>query len=154
MRYPAKPKKEVTRANVAKLASGWDFFPPSAHAKVARLVTSAIDAYHDLARPEPDDVEGLRVANLAPPSPPRRGRPAEPRVGILVSRLAQIYAKSTQKLGTRSADGTAKHTDFERFVEGAFGVIGIEKSAREAVKRHVKARNKLPDNFANQGDSQ
>ena len=50
-------------------------------------------------------------------------------------------------MGTRSAASAAKHTDFERFVEGAFGVIGIEKRAREAVKRHVKARNKPSDNF-------
>ncbi len=132
---------------MTKLASEWDFFPTSVRAKVAELVSSAVDAYYDLARPERDDIEGMKAADLAPPLPPRPGRPAQPEVDKLVSGLAYLYANITEQLGARSADGAANPTDFERLVAGVFRVIGIEKSARAAVKRHVKARNRLPDEF-------
>jgi hypothetical protein len=152
MRYGPKPKKEATRARVAKMTAGWDFFPRNAHARITNSVASAIEAYYRLARPEPVDIRELKAANLAPPLRPQQGRPSNVPEDMLVGGLAQIYASIAQKLGTRSWDDANEHSDFERLVEEVFQIIGIEKSALAAVERHIKARNALPDEYDDQDD--
>ena len=145
MSYGPKPKKQVTQARVAEMAVGWKFFPLSEHAKIVRSVTSAIDAYHRQSRPDTTSTQVLRQAGLPIfPRKPRRGRPPNPHSDLLVGRLAFEYAKRTDKLSARSWD-LAEPTDFERFVIDVFWVAGIRQSAKDAIARYVKKRNRLPD---------
>ena len=134
-----------TRASVAKMAAGWDFFPLSAHAKTVNSVASAIDAYHRLSRPNSTATRMQRQAGLPIlPRKPRRGRPPIPPIDLLVGRLGYIYARHTDKLGARSWDG-AVPSDFERLVTDVLRVAGIRQSAKDAVARHIEERKRLTD---------
>jgi len=76
--------------------------------------------------------------------PRRRGRPSDAEIDVLVSFVSAAYAHAAAKPVTRSWS-EEDESWIERIVEDCFANLNIDEaySAKKAVQRHVKNRNKI-----------